>query len=205
MYNRAMLTERQDAAAPAPSAPPRALVVFADPALHRSRISRRVGEAVRGLPGVQVQDLYELYPDFFIDARPERLLVKQAQLLVFVFQLGWYGMPSLLKEWFDTVFKPEWATGSGAGRLQGKACWAAVACTSQPQDYQVGGRHGRPLADFLLPLEQTARACGMRWLEPHVFYGADRADAGAADTHAGTLRALLEQRLRELDGAANGT
>jgi glutathione-regulated potassium-efflux system ancillary protein KefF len=179
-------------------------VVFADPALHRSRISRRVGEAVRGLPGAQVQDLYELYPDFFIDARRERVLVKEARLLVFVFQLGWYGMPALLKEWFDTVFKPEWAANGQAGRLQGKACWAAVACTSQPEDYQAGGRHGRPLADFLLPLEQTAHACGMRWIAPHVFYGADRADTAAADAHAGALRALLAQRLGELDGAAHG-
>lgn len=204
MYNRAMLTERQDAAPPAPSTPLRALVVFADPALHRSRISRRVGEAVRGLPGVQVQDLYERYPDFFIDARHERVLVKQAQLLVFVFQLGWYGMPALLKEWFDTVFKPEWAANGSAGRLQGKACWAAVACSSRPEDYQAGARHGRPLEDFLLPLEQTARACGMRWIAPHAFYGADRGDAGAADRHAAELRTLLEQRLRELDGAAHG-
>jgi glutathione-regulated potassium-efflux system ancillary protein KefF len=204
MYNRAMLTDRQDPAAPAAPPAPRALVVFADPALHRSRISRCVGEAARSLPGVEVHDLYELYPDFFIDARRERQLVKQARLLVFVFQLGWYGMPSLLKEWFDTVFRPEWEQ-EGSQRLLGKACWAAVACNSQPEDYRVGGRHGRPLLDFLLPLEQTARACGMRWIAPHVFYGADRADPAAASAHAAALRELLAQRLSEVEGPHHGT
>ncbi|MGH8856314.1 MAG: NAD(P)H-dependent oxidoreductase, partial [Telluria sp.] len=68
----------------------RALVIFADPTLHRSRISRRVADAVASLPGVRVQDLYQLYPDFYIDVRRERELLKAAPLVVFVFQLGWY-------------------------------------------------------------------------------------------------------------------
>lgn len=174
----------------------RALMVFADPALHRSRISRRVGDAVRSLPGVQVQDLYELYPDFFIDARNERSLLKQSELLIFGFQLAWYSMPSLLKEWIDAVFKPEWA--DGAGPLRGKSCWVAVACNSMEADYRPGGRHGRPLSDYLAPLEQVARACGMHWLEPHVYYGADRADAQAIDAHAAELRELMAAHIARL-------
>jgi glutathione-regulated potassium-efflux system ancillary protein KefF len=168
----------------------RALVVFADPSLHRSRISRRVAEAVASLPGVQVVDLYQRYPDFYIDVRRERELLKAAPLVLFVFQLGWYAMPALLKEWFDTVFKPEWALEQ-PGRLQGKGAWVGVACNSLPADYAPGGRHGRPLVDFLAPIEQTAKACGMRWLEPHVFYGADGSNPDDAAQHAGQLRALL--------------
>lgn len=167
----------------------RSLVVFADPSLHRTRISRRVADAAAGLEGVAVRDLYQLYPDFYIDVRRERALLASAPLVVFVFQLAWYAMPALLKEWFDTVMAPEWV---GAGpRLAGKVAFAAVACNSRPEDYRPGGRHERPLEDFLAPLEQTARACGMRWLPPHVFYGADSADPGAAARHAGALRALL--------------
>ena len=154
------------ASAPPPPGP-RALVIFADPSLHRSRISRRVADAVGGLPGVEVVDLYQRYPDFYIDVRRERALLEAAPLVVFVFQLGWYAMPALLKEWFDTVFKPEWALEPG--RLQGKTAWVGVACNSLPDDYAPGGRHGRPLTDYLAPIEQTARACGMRWLAPHVF------------------------------------
>jgi len=184
----------------------RALVIFADPSLHRSRISRRVADAAAGLPGVQVQDLYQLYPDLYIDVRRERALLVDAPLVVFVFQLAWYAMPALLKEWFDTVLKPEWTRPGG--RLAGKAAFAAVACNSRLDDYRPGGAHGRPLADFLVPLEQTVQACGMRWLPPHVFYGADHPDQQAADRHADALRALLAThagRAPASTGDAHGT
>ncbi len=185
---------------------PRALVVFADPSLHRSRISRRVADAAASLPGVQVQDLYQLYPDLYIDVRRERALLHAAPLVVFVFQMAWYAMPALMKEWCDSVLKPEWAGPNG--RLAGKAVFAAVACNSRLDDYRPGGAHGRPLEDFLVPLEQTARACGMRWLAPHVFYGADHPDQAAADRHADALRALLAAHAGLPDtipGAPHGT
>lgn len=190
---------RDPAVAPDPPAIS-ALVVFADPSLHRSRISRRVAETVASLPGVQVQDLYQLYPDFYIDVRRERALLKAAPLVVFVFQLAWYAMPALLKEWFDTVLKPEWMAQEGRpGRLQGKSAWAAVACAGEEAGYRTAGIHARPLEDYLAPLEQSARACGMDWLAPHVFYGAaagvnlaaDPDYAAAAEQHAVELRLLL--------------
>lgn len=183
------MTPASPASAPADS-DLRALVVFADPSLHRSRISRRVADAVSSLPGVQVVDLYQRYPDFYIDVRREREQLKAAPLVLFMFQLGWYAMPALLKEWFDTVFRPEWALDT-PGRLHGKAAWVAVACNSGPGDYAPGGRHGRPLSDFLAPIEQTVKACGMNWLAPHVFYGADASDPFAAAHHAADLRVRL--------------
>ncbi len=185
----------------------RALVVFADASLHRSRISRRIADALAGLPGVQVQDLYQLYPDFYIDVRRERELLKAAPLVVFVFHLGWYAMPALLKEWFDSVFKPAWAAAK-PGRLAGKRAFAAVACASSALDYRPGGLHGRPLADYLAPLAQSATACGMDWLAPHVFYEADAVDGGAAGRHADALRALLARLAGLADearGGADGT
>lgn len=214
MYNPVMTAPIPSPPPAAPPAPPaiQALVVFADPSLHRSRISRRVADAVASLPGVRVQDLYQLYPDFYIDARRERELLKAAPLVVFVFQLAWFAMPALLKEWFDTVFKPEWMAQDGRpGRLRGKSAWAAVACPGQEAGYLAGGAGARPLEDYLAPLEQSARACGMDWLAPHVFYGASAAAgvagdpeyAAAAERHAGELRLLLA-RHAGLDASTGG-
>jgi len=219
MYNPVMTTPNaipREAAATPDQPAINALVVFADPSLHRSRISRRVAEAVAGLPGVQVQDLYQLYPDFYIDVRRERALLKAAPLVVFVFQLAWYAMPALLKEWFDTVFKPEWMAHEGRpGRLSGKSAWAAVACPGLEAGYRAAGIHARPLEDYLAPLEQSARACGMDWLAPHVFYGAaagsnlaaDPDYAAAAERHADELRRLLARHagLETETGGHHGT
>lgn len=173
-----------------PPAAPRALVVCADPTLHRSGIGRQVAAAAAGLPGVQLRDLYQLYPDFYIDVRGERALLASAPLLVFAFRLSWYAMPALLKEWCDTVLAPAWA-GAAPPRLGGKALLAAVACDSRAEDYRPGARHGRPLEDYLAPLAQTAHACGMRWLDPHPLYDAAGAGAASADGNARGLRALL--------------
>ncbi len=192
-----------------PSTPPlpsglRALVVFADPSLQRSRISRRVADSIAALPGVEVRDLYQLYPDFYVDVRRERGLLKAAPLVLFVFQLSWYAAPALLKEWLDTVLKPEWA--GRPGRLQGKRAFAAVACAGGREEYRPGGLHGRPLEDYLVPLAQASMACGMEWLAPHPFYGADNSGLEAADRHAHELRARLAQLagIEHLEGGADG-
>ena len=43
------------------------LVLFAHPALEKSRVNRHLAAAVRELPGVTFHDLYEAYPEFDID------------------------------------------------------------------------------------------------------------------------------------------
>jgi putative NADPH-quinone reductase len=39
-----------------------------------------------------------------------------------------------------------------------------------PESYCRAGYNQRPLLDFLLPLQQTAQLCGMRWLPPFVLH-----------------------------------
>ena len=49
------------------------LIIFAHPAYERSRVGRRLLEAVRPLENVTVHDLYEAYPEFDVDpARSSR-------------------------------------------------------------------------------------------------------------------------------------
>src|SRR6185312_10690659 len=92
---------------------PTILVIYAHPAPHRSPVHRRLAEAARALPGVEVRDLYELYPDFDIDGDHERALLAAAHLLVFLHPFRWYGMPSLVKEWMEVVLLPGWAYNDG--------------------------------------------------------------------------------------------
>ena len=38
--------------------------------------------------------------------------------------------------------------------------------------YSSDGRHGHRFEDFLPPYQQTARLCGMQWVEPLILHGA---------------------------------
>lgn len=167
------------------------LVIYAHPAPQRSPANRRLVETARALPGVRVQDLYELYPDFDIDGDLERALLAEAHLVVFLHPFRWYGMPSLMKEWMEIVLQPGWAYGKGECALRGKGYWLVTTTGSGPEAYRPGGLHGRPFADFLAPFEQTAALCGMEWIAPLVLHGAARADAATIEAHAAEFRRRL--------------
>lgn len=174
---------------------PRILVLYAHPQPHRSRINRRLADAARSLEGVLVHDLYETYPDFFIDVAREQALLEGAELVVFLHPIRWYSMPSLLKEWVDSVLLPGWAYGPGGTRLRGKGYWLAVTTGSPEDTYRNGERHGHPFEAFLPPFEQTARLCGMEWWPPHILHGANGALDAAIDAHVDAFRARLAQFL----------
>jgi glutathione-regulated potassium-efflux system ancillary protein KefF len=159
------------------------LVLYAHPAPLRSPVNRRLADAARATPGVVVQDLYDSYPDFDIDAAHERALAGAASLLVFLHPIRWYGMPSLLKEWMDVVMVPGWAYGKPDSALRGKGYWLVATTGSGEEAYRPGGLHGRPFGDFLAPFEQTAALCGMDWIAPLVMHGAAQADEAAVDAH----------------------
>jgi glutathione-regulated potassium-efflux system ancillary protein KefF len=168
------------------------LVLYAHPAPHRSPVNRRLADAARATPGVVVQDLYDSYPDFDIDAEHERALVRDARLLVFLHPIRWYGMPSLLKEWMDVVLVPGWAYGTPGSVLRGKGYWLVATTGSGEEAYRPGGLHGRPFADFLPPFEQTAALCGMDWIAPLLMHGAAHADEAAVEAHVAEFARRLQ-------------
>ncbi|MGJ7917113.1 NAD(P)H-dependent oxidoreductase [Massilia sp. LXY-6] len=179
------------------------LVLYAHPAPHRSPVNRRLADAARATPGVVVQDLYDTYPDFDIDAERERALVGDASLLVFLHPIRWYGMPSLLKEWMDVVMVPGWAYGKPDSALRGKGYWLVATTGSGLEAYQPGGLHGRPFADFLAPFEQTAALCGMDWIEPLLMHGAAQAGEVAVAAHVAEFRRRLQAYAAALPGAGS--
>lgn len=163
--------------------PPRILVIYAHPAPRRSRVNKPLADALASLPGVAIHDLYRRYPDFDIDARTEQAAVEAAELIVFQFPVQWYMTPSLLKEWLDVVLEMGWAYGPGGTALRGKSVLAVASTGGTFDSYGPEGNHGHPIEAFLLPLEQTARLCGMDWLPPLVLHDADNTDAQALAGH----------------------
>ena len=170
--------------------PNRILVLFAHATPHLSRVNRRLAEAARLVEGVYLHDLYENYPDFYIDPAREHALLAQAGTVVFLFPLQWYSMPALLKEWIDVVLRDAW---SGPPRKSGRRFWLATSTGAGSDDFAPGARQGRAFADFLAPFEQIAAACGMQWLEPLVLHGAHDVNAATVDAHIARFTTRLRQ------------
>ena len=166
--------------------PNRVLVLFAHPAPHLSRVNRRLAEAARLIEGVYLHDLYETYPDFYIDPAREHALLAQADTLVFLFPLQWYSMPALLKEWADVVLRDAW---SGTPAASGRRFWLATSTGAGAADFAPGACQG--IADFLAPFQQMSAACGMEWIAPLVLHGAHDVAAAAVDAHIADFSARL--------------
>ncbi|AMP08120.1 glutathione-regulated potassium-efflux system ancillary protein kefF [Collimonas arenae] len=171
--------------------PPQILILYAHPTPHHSRANRRLAEAAAKVPNVQVHDLYELYPDFHIPVRREQALVEQADLIVFQHPVQWYSMPALLKQWVDSVLTPGWAYGPGGTALHGKDFWLVATTGGSDRSYQADGHNLFPFAAFLPPFQQTAQLCGMRWLPPHMLFGAHQVSQKTLAAHIETYRKRL--------------
>ncbi len=141
------------------------LLIFAHPALEKSRVNRRLLAGVSDLPGVTVRDLYELYPDFQIDVAEEQAQLSRHDIVVLQHPFYWYAAPALLKEWLDLVWEYGYAYGP-----EGKALLNAITTGGSADAYRSDGRNRFSLRQFLAPFDQTAHLCGMRYLAPFVVH-----------------------------------
>jgi glutathione-regulated potassium-efflux system ancillary protein KefF len=172
-------------------------VIFAHPHRSRSVAHRALLDAIADLPALAVRSLYDLYPDFAIDAAQERRALERTRLVVWQHPLYWYGAPALLKLWFETVLVRGWAFGSGGTALQGRDCLWVTTTGGNADAFTAAGKHGHSFDDFVAPVRQTARFCGMVWREPVVVMGSHRLAAPELQEHAAAYRRRLESYLAD--------
>jgi len=181
----------------------RILVLFAHPALEKSRVNRRLGAAASELEGVTFHDLYEVYPDFDVDIRREQELLVEHDVVVLQHPFFWYSMPPLLKQWIDLVLEHGWAYGSEGTALVGKRVMSAISTGGGAEEYRREGHNRFTMRELLAPVEQTFALCGMEYLEPWVLHGAHGMSRSEIDEFAHRYRRALES-LRDDDGSAAG-
>jgi glutathione-regulated potassium-efflux system ancillary protein KefG len=184
----------------------RILIQFAHPVLERSRVNRHLVEAVRELPNVTINDLYERYPDLSIDVAHEQQLLDDHDAIVFQHPFYWYSCPAILKEWQDLVLEHGWAYGKGGDHLRGKITFNAITAGGPKSAYQRGGYNRFTARELLSPWDQTAHLCGMRYLGPFVVHGTLRVTKHddmhvASAAYRKLIEALGDERL-DLDRAA---
>ena len=173
----------------------RVLVLFAHPALQKSRVHARLVAAARGVAGVAVHDLYEAYPDFDVDVAAEQARLLAHDTIVLQHPLYWYSIPPLLKQWIDLVLEHGWAYGSAGTALRGKRAASALSAGGREAAYGAEGRNRYTIEEFLRPVEATWRLCGVEWIPPFAVMGTHALDAdgiaAAADRYAAWLAALV--------------
>ncbi|ANN77671.1 glutathione-regulated potassium-efflux system oxidoreductase KefF [Bordetella flabilis] len=164
------------------------LIVYAHPYPRYSRANRAMLDAVGDMP-VQVRSLYDLYPDFHIDAAAEQAALRPASLVVWQHPMHWYGTPPLFGLWMDKVLQHGWAYGQGGDALRGKAVLWAVTTGGAADDFT--RCTDTDLGVLGQPLRSAAELCGMRWQPPYALHGAATLDAERLDIAAARYRERL--------------
>ncbi|MFD1829535.1 NAD(P)H-dependent oxidoreductase [Streptomyces desertarenae] len=134
------------------------------------------------------------------DIRAEQEKLDWADAVVLQFPLWWYGMPAILKGWFDRVFVKGYAYGVtdpghpgrtlryGQGLLAGKRALVVVTAGSPEPALGPRGINGW-LDHVLFPLlHGTLWYTGMTVLPPVAVYGADRLPPREYEEAAALLR-----------------
>ncbi|MFI7448585.1 NAD(P)H-dependent oxidoreductase [Nonomuraea sp. NPDC049714] len=135
------------------------------------------------------------------DIRAEQEKITRADAIVIQFPMWWFGMPAILKGWFDRVWHQgfayglrgpngEWI-GYGDGFLAGKRALAVVTMGGPAWLYGERGIHGA-VGELLFPLQHgTLFYAGAEVLPPVLIPGADRLTPEEGETAAKELRERL--------------
>lgn len=141
------------------------------------------------------------------DVVAEQEKLRRADALVVQFPLWWYGMPAILKGWFDRVFVSGFAFGKDPatgrrlrfeqGPFRGTRALAAITLGDRPASIGPRGKSGE-LEELLFGLlHGTFAYTGMDALRPWALPSADFTDEGSWPDVAGSLARRLERLFDE--------
>ena len=161
-------------------------------------INAQMIKSIEGLENVTINNLYNNYPDFFIDVNKEQDLLTQHDLIIWHHPFYWYSAPSILKEWFDLVLEHGFAFGKNGGELKGKTCMNVITTGARKETYTYNGFNRYPLNAFMIPFEQSAHLCQMNYLPPYAVHGSHLLDDNEVNSIARQYKADII-KLRDYD------
>lgn len=138
------------------------------------------------------------------DIVEEQRKIAWADTLVFQFPLWWYGMPAILKGWFDRIFVKGFAFGVndpgtgqtlryGQGNLSGKTAMVVTSVGARESSIGPRGINGE-INELLFPLQHgTLWYTGISVVPPLVVHGADRAAVEDYELAVKQLRGRLQE------------
>ena len=142
------------------------LVIYAHPNYQTSRLNKALIDEISDLKNVTVSNLYKNYPDGKIDILKQQELITKNDIIAMQFPFHWYSSPSLMKAWIDEVFSYGFAYGNGGDKLKAKGFMCVTTSNASRIRYQ--NDIGFDFPDLLKPFQNTAKYCGMQYLEPFI-------------------------------------
>ena len=167
------------------------LILFAHPALQRSRVNNILIKGLDAIEGVTFHDLYEHYPDMYIDVAAEQELLTRHDIIIMHHPFYWYSTPAILKEWQDLVLTHGWAYGHDGRALQNKLMFNTITTGGPEHAYSTDGYNHFTLRQLLAPIEQSARLCGVTYLPPFAVHGTHLMTPEAIASHKDDYHTLL--------------
>lgn len=167
------------------------LILFAHPRFEHSVVNKSLVDIAKKSASVTFHDLYEEYPDFFIDVEKEKELLLQHDVIIWHHPFYWYSCPPLLKQWIDIVLEYNWAYGKNGNNLKGKYIFNTITTGGAVEAYQKEGKNRFTVNELLAPFEQTAILCKMKYLPPFAVQGTHKIDTSQIKKHSDSYRELL--------------
>lgn len=167
------------------------LILFAHPALEKSRIHRSFIKHIKDLDHVTFHDLYELYPDFDVNVKREQELLLRHDIIIWQHPFYWYSCPALIKQWQDLVLEHGWAYGRGGTALTGKRVFNVISCAGSREVYRREGKNRFTINELLAPFDQTAFLCHMEYMPPFVVHSTPHLSDVDLEVAAVSYRRLL--------------
>jgi glutathione-regulated potassium-efflux system ancillary protein KefG len=175
----------------------RVLVLMAHPSLYRSKINKAMRDAIKDTPGITLHELYQAYPDFYINVRHEQSLLLEHDFLVFQYPFYWYSVPPILKLWQDVVLENGFAYGEGGDALQGKDFMPAISTGGKAEAFSREGNNYFTMNELLYPMQAVARRCNMTYRPPRIIHGSFEQTDVTIQMHAERYRELLLEYTRQ--------
>jgi glutathione-regulated potassium-efflux system ancillary protein KefG len=176
------------------------LILFAHPALQKSRVNKYLIENITDVEGVTFHDLYQLYPEMDIDVKFEQELLTANDIIIFHYPFFWYSVPAILKEWQDLVLEHGWAYGHAGNALKGKWFFNVLTTGGSREAYCKEGYNNFTIKQLLAPIQQTVNLCKMICVPPFVVHGTHSISHNEIKLHKQNYHKILQLlRDNELD------
>ncbi|WP_265457015.1 NAD(P)H-dependent oxidoreductase [Enterococcus sp. HY326] len=166
-------------------------VLVFHPDLTTSNVNAKLAESIKDLANIEVRDMYQLYPDFKIDAAAEQAVLEKADRIVLQFPMYWYSSPALVKQWENAVLAYGWAHGTDGNKLHGKELLIAVTPGAPTELYGHGNGFKYSVTDLLRPFQAASNLIGTKFIKPFITTGASRMGDGEIAERAAAYKNYL--------------